>query len=130
MDSNIGTATALPSAIEEKAGLENVTVTDHADGSLTIRQKTNPFIDGAEVATNKANVTFEYDDVNQITVGGAWTEGQHVSMDIFGETVSFKLRMTMATIIRCQVSPNNWPLLSMIKASRGYQHRKMTTPIP
>ena len=90
MDSNIGTATAFAQAIEEKAGLENVTVIDHADGSLTIRQKTNPFIDGAEVAlTNKANVTFEYDDTNQITVGGAWTEGQQVSMDIFGETVSF-----------------------------------------
>ncbi len=90
MDSNIGTATAFAQAIEDTAGLENVTVIDHADGSLTIRQKTNPFIDGAEVSlTNKANVTFEYDDTNQITVGGAWTEGQQVSMDIFGETVSF-----------------------------------------
>ena len=90
MNTNIGTATAFAQAIEEKAGLENVSVTDHADGSLTIRQKTNPFIDGAEVTlTNKANVTFEYDDVNQITVGGAWTEGQQISMDIFGETVSF-----------------------------------------
>ena len=65
-------------------------MTDHNDGSVTITQKTTPLIDGAEIAaTNKANVTFEYDDTNKITVDGAWTEGQQVSMDIFGETVSF-----------------------------------------
>ena len=89
-DSLVGTASKFAQAVHTTAGLENVLVTDHNDGSVTITQKTTPLIDGAEIAaTNKANVTFEYDDTNKITVDGAWTEGQQVSMDIFGETVSF-----------------------------------------
>ena len=89
-DSLVGTAGKFAQAVHTTAGLENVLVTDHNDGSVTITQKTTPLIDGAEIAaTNKANVTFEYDDTNKITVDGAWTEGQQVSMDIFGETVSF-----------------------------------------
>ena len=89
-DSLVGTAAKFAQAVHTQAGLENVLVTDHNDGSVTISQKTTPLIDGAEIAaTNKADVTFEYDDTNKITVDGAWTEGQQVSMDIFGETVSF-----------------------------------------
>ena len=89
-DSLVGTAAKFAQAVHTQAGLENVLVTDHNDGSVTITQKTTPLIDGAEIAaTNKANVTFEYDDTNKITVDGAWTVGQQVSMDIFGETVSF-----------------------------------------
>ena len=89
-DSLVGTAGKFAQAVHTTAGLENVLVTDHNDGSVTITQKTTPLIDGAEIAaTNKANVTFEYDDTNKITVDGAWTVGQQVSMDIFGETVSF-----------------------------------------
>ena len=89
-DSLVGTASKFAQAVHTTAGLENVLVTDHNDGSVTITQKTTPLIDGAEIAaTNKANVTFEYDDTDKITVDGAWTAGQQVSMDIFGETVSF-----------------------------------------
>jgi flagellin len=91
--SNIGNAAAMKQAIEAEAGLENVIVTDHADGSLTIKQKDAPYIDGLEVTlTTAPDVAFTYDDTDTITVSGAWTAGQEVSLDIFGETVSFTVQ--------------------------------------
>ena len=88
--SNIGTATAYRQAIQATAGLENVLVTDHGDGSLTIRNGASPQIDGEEVTlAEDPNVTISYADATGIlTVGGTWTEGQEISMDIVGTTVS------------------------------------------
>ena len=52
-DSNVGTASAFAQAIMGEAGLENIVVTDHGDGSLTIRNGSSPYIDGAEVTLAK-----------------------------------------------------------------------------
>ncbi len=92
-DDLVGTAAKFTQAVHTTAGLENVVVTDHNDGSVTIRQQTTPLIDGEEIApTKQADVRFTYDDADTITVAGAWTEGQQVSLDIFGETVSFTVK--------------------------------------
>lgn len=91
--SNVGTASAIKQAIEGTAGLENIVITDHADGSLTIKQTDSPFIEGVEVvATTAADVGIVYNDAGVITVSGAWTEGQEISMDILGEAVSFTVK--------------------------------------
>ena len=91
--SNVGLATGVKQQIEGTAGLENIVVTDHADGSLTIKQLDSPFIEGVEVvATTAADVGIAYDDAGVITVSGAWTEGQEISMDILGEAVSFTVK--------------------------------------
>jgi len=91
--SNVGLATGVKQQIEGTAGLENIVVTDHADGSLTIKQMDSPFIEGVEVvATTAADVGIAYDDAGVITVSGAWTEGQEISMDILGEAVSFTVK--------------------------------------
>jgi flagellin len=92
--SNVGLATGMKQQIEALAGLENIVVTDHADGSLTIKQKDSPFIEGVEVvATTAADVGISYADATGvITVSGAWTEGQEISMDILGKTVSFTVK--------------------------------------
>ena len=87
--SNIGTATAFRQGIQAKAGLENVLVTDHGDGSLTITNGISPQVDGEEITlAQDPDVTISYDDAGVITVGGTWTEGQQISMDIFGQNVS------------------------------------------
>ena len=87
--SNIGTATAFRQAILAEAGLENIEVTDHADGSLTITNGSSPQVDGEEITlAENPNVTIAYDDAGVITVGGTWTEGQQISMDILGKEVT------------------------------------------
>ena len=90
-ETNAGTASAMAQAIRNTAGLENIVVTDHADGSLTIKQLDAPYIEALEVTpTTAADVGISYADATGIiTVSGAWTEGQEISMDILGETVSF-----------------------------------------
>ena len=45
--------------------------------------------DAIEVVAIDGNVGFTYDNTDTISVSGAWTNGQQVSLDIFGETVSF-----------------------------------------
>ena len=93
MASNIGAATGLKQQIENTAGLENIVVTDHADGSLTIKQLDAPFVEALEVTpTTVADVSITYDDAGVLTVAGAWTEGQEISMDILGESVSFTVK--------------------------------------
>ena len=47
--------------------------------------------DAIEVVATDGNTAFSYDDINKISVSGAWTAGQQVSMDIFGEAVSFTI---------------------------------------
>ena len=44
--------------------------------------------DAIEVVATDGNVEFAYDNTDTISVSGSWTDGQEVSMDIFGETVS------------------------------------------
>ena len=91
--SNIGTATAFRQALLDTAGLENLVVTDYGDGSLKISNGTSPYVDGLEIShADKADVTIAYDDAGVITVGGVWTEGQKISMDILGETVSIEVK--------------------------------------
>ena len=91
--SNIGTATAFRQALLGTAGLENLVVTDYGDGSLKITNGTSPYVDGLEIShADKADVTIAYDDAGVITVGGVWTEGQKISMDILGETVSIEVK--------------------------------------
>ena len=91
--SNIGTATAFRQALLGTAGLENLVVTDYGDGSLKISNGTSPYVDGLEIShADKADVTIAYDDAGVITVGGVWTEGQKISMDILGETVSIEVK--------------------------------------
>ena len=83
----------MAQAIQNTAGLENIVVTDHADGSLTIKQLDAPFIEALEVTpTTVADVSITYDDGGVLTVAGAWTEGQQISMDILGESVSFTVK--------------------------------------
>ena len=93
-ETNAGTASAMAQAIKNTAGLENIVVTDHADGSLTIKQLDAPYIEALEVTpTTAADVGISYADATGIiTVSGAWTEGQEISMDILGETVSFTVK--------------------------------------
>ena len=93
-ETNAGTASAMAQAIQNTAGLENIVVTDHADGSLTIKQLDAPFIEALEVTpTTAADVGISYADATGvITVSGAWTEGQEISMDVLGETVSFTVK--------------------------------------
>ena len=92
-ETNAGTASAMAQAIQNTAGLENIVVTDHADGSLTIKQLDAPFIEALEVTpTTVADVSITYDDAGVLTVAGAWTEGQQISMDILGESVSFTVK--------------------------------------
>ena len=92
-ETNAGTASAMAQAIQNTAGLENIVVTDHADGSLTIKQLDAPFIEALEVTpTTVADVSITYDDGGVLTVAGAWTEGQQISMDILGESVSFTVK--------------------------------------
>ena len=87
----IGNAAILAAKIETTAGLENVKVTDHGDGSLTLTQSAQPFIEGLEVTlTTEAPMYVQYDDTSKISVKGTYTEGQTISFDLFGETISFK----------------------------------------
>lgn len=86
----VGFAAAFKAQIEQTAGLENVTVTDHADGSLTISQSSSPFIEGAEVTlTTDPTISVSYDDTDEITVDGAFVAGQQISFELFGKEISF-----------------------------------------
>ena len=86
-----GNAAYLAAKIKTTAGLENVNVTDHGDGSLTITQSEQPFIEGLEVSlTTQEPMYVSYDDISKISVSGTYTEGQTISFDLFGETISFK----------------------------------------
>ena len=91
MQTNVGTATAMKQAIENQVGLENIVVTDHADGSLTIKQLEAPFIEALEVNhTTSANIGITYTDAaSSLAVSGAFAAGQQVSMDVMGQNVSF-----------------------------------------
>ena len=89
-DGVIGAAAGLKQAIENTDGLENVIVTDNGDGSLTFTQSTVPVLEAAEVGlTTPENVAISYDDNGVLSVTGSFVEGQQISFDLFGETVSF-----------------------------------------
>ena len=89
-DGVIGAAAGLKQAIENKAGLENIIVTDNGDGSLTFTQSAVPVMEAAEVGlTSPEAVAISYDDNGVIGVTGSFVEGQQISFELFGETVSF-----------------------------------------
>ena len=89
-DGVIGAAAGLKQAIETKAGLENVIVTDNGDGSLTFTQSTVPVLEAAEVGlTTPEAVAISYNDSGVLAVTGSFVEGQKISFELFGETVSF-----------------------------------------
>ncbi|MDB2323330.1 flagellin [Planktomarina temperata] len=89
-DGIIGAAAGLKQAIEGKAGLENIIVTDNGDGSLTFTQSAMPVMEAAEVGlTTPEAVAIAYDDSGVLAVTGSFVEGQQISFDLFGETVSF-----------------------------------------
>ena len=89
-DGIIGAAAGLKQAIENKAGLENIIVTDNGDGSLTFTQSALPVMEAAEVGlTSPEAVAISYDDNGVIGVTGSFVEGQQISFELFGETVSF-----------------------------------------
>ena len=89
-DGIIGAAAGLKQAIENKAGLENIIVTDNGDGSLTFTQSAVPVMEAAEVGlTSPEAVAISYDDNGVIGVTGSFVEGQQISFELFGETVSF-----------------------------------------
>ena len=88
-DGIIGAAAGLKQAIEGKAGLENIIVTDNGDGSLTFTQSAVPVMEAAEVGlTTPEAVAIAYDDSGVLAVTGSFVEGQQISFDLFGETVS------------------------------------------
>ena len=89
-DGVIGAAAGLKQAIENQAGLENIIVTDNGDGSLTFTQSAVPVMEAAEVGlTSPEAVAISYDDNGVIGVTGSFVEGQQISFELFGETVSF-----------------------------------------
>ena len=89
-DGIIGAAAGLKQAIEGKAGLENIIVTDNGDGSLTFTQSAVPVMEAAEVGlTTPEAVAIAYNDSGVLAVTGSFVEGQQISFDLFGETVSF-----------------------------------------
>jgi flagellin len=89
-DGIIGAAAGLKQAISGQAGLENIIVTDNGDGSLTFTQSAVPVMEAAEVGlTTPEAVALSYDDSGVLAVTGSFVEGQQISFDLFGETVSF-----------------------------------------
>ena len=89
-DGYVGAAAGLKQAVENQAGLENIIVTDNGDGSLTFTQSAMPVMEAAEVGlTTPEAVAIAYDDSGVLAVTGSFVEGQQISFDLFGETVSF-----------------------------------------
>lgn len=87
--STTGVSAGLAQAIRDKAGLENVTVVDNGDGTLTLSQSDTPVLEAAEVAlNNQQTMTVSYDDAGVISVGGAFAEGKEVSFELLGRNIS------------------------------------------
>jgi flagellin len=85
-----GTAAKFANLVQQTVGLENVTATDHGDGTVTITQSSAPVVEAAEVTlTSTSPLSVSYDDTNAISVAGAFVAGQTISFDLFGEEVSF-----------------------------------------
>ena len=85
-----GTAAKFAKLVDETVGLENVTVIDHGDGSVSLSQSSAPKVEAAEVTlTTAPTVSVSYDDTSAIAVSGAYVAGQTISFDLYGETVSF-----------------------------------------
>ena len=85
-----GTAAKFANLVQQTVGLENVTATDHGDGTVTLTQSSAPVVEAAEVTlTSTSPLSVSYDDTNAISVAGAFVAGQTISFDLFGEEVSF-----------------------------------------
>jgi flagellin len=92
-----GVAAGLAKAIQDQDGLENVTVVDNNDGTLTITQATTPVLEAPEVALNNsptASLTFDdgalggNNETAKITVGGTFEAGQTYSFKFLGREIS------------------------------------------
>jgi flagellin len=85
-----GTAAKFANLVQQTVGLENVTATDHGDGTVTLTQSSVPVVEAAEVTlTSTSPLSVSYDDTDAISVAGAFVAGQTISFDLFGEEVSF-----------------------------------------
>jgi flagellin len=84
-----GAAAGLAKKISETDGLENVTVVDNGDGTLSLSQTTTPVIEAAEVTpNNSASATLSYGDNGVLTVGGSFVDNKAFSFNLMGEDVS------------------------------------------
>ena len=85
-----GTAAKFANLVQQTVGLENVTATDHGDGTVTLTQSSAPVVEAAEVTlTSTTPLSVSYNDSSAISVAGAFVAGQTISFDLFGEEVSF-----------------------------------------
>lgn len=87
----VGFAAAFKAQVEKTVGLENVTVTDHGDGSVTLSQAETPFIEAAEVRlTTDPDLSISYTDTTGIiSVAGSFVADQTISFDLMGTEISF-----------------------------------------
>ena len=90
-----GSAAALAAEIKQTAFLESVLVTDHGDGSLTIKQTNAPIGAGVEMVSNTLpTLSINYDNGGIISVAGAFVAAQTISFDLMGKEVSFETSST------------------------------------
>jgi flagellin len=88
MVSTAGAAAGIKAQIEKTAGLDDVTVVDNGDGTLSFTQTGAPTLSAAEaVLNNQQETTLTYDDTKLLTVGGAWKDGKEISFKLFGEEI-------------------------------------------
>jgi flagellin len=89
MRSAAGAANGLASKISATAGLENVSVVDNGDGTLSLSQATTPVIEAAEVTPNNAaSATLTYGDNSILSVGGSFVADKEFSFNLLGTDVS------------------------------------------
>ena len=85
-----GHAAAIKAQVDLTAGLENVNVVDHGDGSLTFTQDSSPFIEGLTATlTTSEDLSLSYGNNGTITVSGAFAANQTVSFNLLGHDISF-----------------------------------------
>ena len=126
-----GTAAKVTALIGLTEGLENVTVVDHGDGSISLSQSTVPAIEGARVnLTTEPTITAAYTTgtaatPGTITISGAFVADQTMSFELFGEEISFTTSTSdgfednLAGVTRQMVAAINDAGLMGVSASKG-----------
>jgi flagellin len=88
MVSKAGAAAGIKAQIEKTAGLDDISVVDNGDGTLSFTQTGAPTLSAAEaVLNNQQETTLTYDDTKLLTVGGAWKDGKEISFKLFGKEI-------------------------------------------
>jgi len=83
-----GVAAGIKAQIEKTAGLDDVTVVDNGDGTLSFTQTGAPSLEAAEtVLNNQQETTLSYGDNGVLTVGGAFKDGKEISFQLFGKEI-------------------------------------------